>query len=136
MATEAPPGLTMEPGLRAETQRMLETMLRREPLLREVPEAHSVSTDPVDVAQALEEETTCLAVLERDCELRAQAAEAFSRLAEGRYGSCAGCGNPIPLARLRAVPCAVRCLACQERFEARRKVTVPPLFILDPADEE
>jgi RNA polymerase-binding protein DksA len=129
--------MALEPGLLLETQRMLETMLRqRRPLLQEAPGARSAGTDPVDVAQALEEETTCLAVLERGRELRAQAEEAFSRLAEGQYGYCTSCGKPIPLARLRAVPCAVRCLACQERFETRRKVAPPLLSLRDPADEE
>ena len=119
------PGSTMalEPSYLGETQRMLETMLRqRRPLLQEAPEARSASTDPVDVAQDLEEEATCLAVLERGREVRAQADEAFSRLVEGQYGTCTSCEKPIPLARLRAVPCAVRCLVCQERFEAHRKV--------------
>lgn len=133
------PGSTMvlEPSRLEETQRMLETMIRqRRPLLAEAPEARSVSTDPVEVAQDLEEETTQLAVLERSRELRAQAEEAFSRLVEGQYGLCTICEKPIPLARLRAVPCAVRCLVCQERFESRRKVAPPRLASRSLADEE
>jgi len=133
------PGSTMalEPSYLGETQRMLETMLRqRRPLLQEAPEARSASTDPVDVAQDLEEEATCLAVLERGREVRAQADEAFSRLVEGQYGTCTSCEKPIPLARLRAVPCAVRCLVCQERFEAHWKVAPARLPSRRSADEE
>ena len=31
---------------------------------------------------------------------------------------CADCGEPIPPARLRSIPGAVRCVECQESWEA------------------
>lgn len=43
--------------------------------------------------------------------------EALRRLEEGTYGVCDVCGKPIPLSRLRALPWANRCIACQSRFE-------------------
>jgi DnaK suppressor protein len=43
--------------------------------------------------------------------------EARRALAEGRYGTCVGCGREIPADRLAAVPEAVRCLDCQRHFE-------------------
>lgn len=42
---------------------------------------------------------------------------ARERAAEGRYGQCADCGEPIPRARLEANPTALRCAACQGRRE-------------------
>lgn len=42
---------------------------------------------------------------------------ALSRIDTGRYGVCAGCGEDIPTARLRAFPTAKRCRPCQERYE-------------------
>lgn len=42
---------------------------------------------------------------------------ARQRLAEGSYGLCLSCGEPIELARLQALPAAERCLACTERSE-------------------
>jgi RNA polymerase-binding transcription factor len=42
---------------------------------------------------------------------------AQARLAAGTYGSCEGCRRPIPLERLRAVPTARYCVACQRREE-------------------
>lgn len=42
---------------------------------------------------------------------------ARARIADGTYGVCADCGADIPLARLRAQPAALRCIACQERHE-------------------
>ena len=44
-------------------------------------------------------------------------AEARRALAEGSYGTCKDCGQPIQAERLEAVPEAVRCISCQRRFE-------------------
>ena len=50
---------------------------------------------------------------------------ALARIRAGTYGECRDCGEPIALARLSAYPTAMRCLACQERYE--KKVGGPPL---------
>jgi phage/conjugal plasmid C-4 type zinc finger TraR family protein len=42
---------------------------------------------------------------------------ARARIADGSYGVCADCGADIPVARLRAQPGALRCIACQQRHE-------------------
>lgn len=42
---------------------------------------------------------------------------ALDRLAEGTYGLCVDCGEPIPPARLEALPEAERCVPCAEAFE-------------------
>ena len=44
-------------------------------------------------------------------------AEARRALADGSYGICLNCHQPIPAERLSAVPEAVRCLHCQRLFE-------------------
>jgi len=47
-------------------------------------------------------------------ELR-QVDDALARLDAGTYGVCAGCGQPIPIARLEVRPFAARCVACAEK---------------------
>jgi len=42
------------------------------------------------------------------------------RLKEGAYGQCSDCGVAIPVDRLRAQPAALRCVACQARYEKQR----------------
>ncbi len=42
----------------------------------------------------------------------AQVNSALERLEKGTYGQCAKCREPIPLARLKAMPFAVTCMNC------------------------
>ena len=50
---------------------------------------------------------------------------ALTRIRAGTYGECRDCGEPIALARLSAYPTAMRCVACQQRYE--KKIGGPPL---------
>jgi DnaK suppressor protein len=47
---------------------------------------------------------------------------AEERIRDGTYGRCEVCGCPIPPARLRAMPEAVRCVPCAEG-EAKHSAT-------------
>lgn len=51
-------------------------------------------------------------------EIVAEIDAALQRIAAGTYGACARCGQPIPEARLDAVPYATLCLDCR-RLEER-----------------
>lgn len=107
-----------EPG---QERRLIRAILReRRQLIRGAPSRAVTGADPMDAAQEREEEAIWLAVLGRGRALQAQVDEALQRLALGRYGLCAACGEPISPARLMALPFAVRCLACQERLERGR----------------
>ncbi|HEY2287109.1 MAG TPA: TraR/DksA C4-type zinc finger protein [Streptosporangiaceae bacterium] len=52
-------------------------------------------------------------------ELLAQADHALARMADGSYGTCESCGEPIGKARLQAFPRAVLCVTCKQREERR-----------------
>jgi DnaK suppressor protein len=45
----------------------------------------------------------------------ARVARALAKLAEGSYGVCDGCGEPIAPARLAAAPESVLCIECARR---------------------
>lgn len=60
-----------------------------------------------------------LAVLESLDRTVQQIDAALERLHAGRYGVCAGCGEAIPIARLRALPFATQCVNCQVEREGR-----------------
>ena len=46
---------------------------------------------------------------------QARIARALAKLAEGSYGVCDACGEPIATARLRAAPESVLCIECARR---------------------
>jgi RNA polymerase-binding transcription factor DksA len=64
---------------------------------------------------------------ERDLALSAQAQaaveeidKALAKIAGGTYGYCEQCGQPIPKARLKALPYAALCVACKSGGLSRR----------------
>ncbi|CAL9276922.1 MULTISPECIES: TraR/DksA family transcriptional regulator [Streptomyces] len=44
--------------------------------------------------------------------------EAFARIDAGTYGTCMGCGKPVPGERLEILPYTRYCVACQRRAAA------------------
>jgi len=44
----------------------------------------------------------------------------LARIDKGGYGDCEDCGQKIAAKRLEALPYAVRCIACEEKFQNRR----------------
>jgi RNA polymerase-binding protein DksA len=79
-------------------------------------EAHQPGGPPEDVAAEMA--SGVLSRLEgREKHELDEIDAAQARLAAGTYGACEGCRRPIPLERLRAVPTARYCVACQRREE-------------------
>jgi RNA polymerase-binding protein DksA len=106
-----------------ERRAVLEAILREKwRALQEGPAVWTGSPDPMDAARQAETARVAQVACERSHRMFVQVEEALRRLAIGRYGTCAGCGEPIPTMRLRALPFAVRCLECQERLEGPARV--------------
>ena len=70
-----------------------------------------------------------LTLLQAKADMLARIDEALVRLDAGTYGSCVECDREISERRLRALPFAVRCQACEQRREneqgAGRQRTTP-----------
>jgi DksA/TraR C4-type zinc finger protein len=60
---------------------------------------------------------TCPTLRFRVVSHRREIDSALSRLADGVYGTCLDCGQPIDARRLRALPWAERCHPCQSAAE-------------------
>ncbi|TWU57917.1 TraR/DksA family transcriptional regulator [Rubripirellula reticaptiva] len=45
--------------------------------------------------------------------------DAIGRFDAGMFGNCDGCGKPIPLSRLRAIPYATDCIDCRRKAESK-----------------
>ena len=64
-----------------------------------------------------------IAMVARDVAEIGEVERALKRLADGSYGRCVDCDEPIPSARLHAYPSAARCIRCQEAVERRAAQT-------------
>lgn len=77
-------------------------------------------SDYMDIARSQADVETHASLIERSEDLLKAIDTASSRLEEGRYGTCEGCGNDIPLKRLDALPFAIYCVECQKEKETWR----------------
>jgi DnaK suppressor protein len=73
--------------------------------------------DDIDHSDADVQGDIELALLQMKAETLLRIDEALVRLDAGKYGSCFECAGAIAERRLRALPFAVRCQACEERRE-------------------
>jgi DnaK suppressor protein len=74
----------------------------------------------LDAADADIQGDTVVALLQMRAETLTHINEALFLLEAGQYGSCLECEGKISERRLRALPFAVRCQACEERYEAKQ----------------
>jgi DnaK suppressor protein len=76
------------------------------------------SADPTDTTQQIGEREIASRSLSRNASLERDLRAALNRVAEGTYGVCVDCEEPIAPKRLTAVPWTARCLSCQTDLEA------------------
>jgi DnaK suppressor protein len=77
--------------------------------------------DPNDRATVESDRSFDLRIRGRERKLMDKVEEALSRIDEGTYGICAGCGEDIAVKRLEARPVAKFCIDCKTRQEQREK---------------
>jgi RNA polymerase-binding transcription factor DksA len=99
---------------RAALQRRRAELLTRS---RRLDRDLSHSTEPLvqdfaDQAVQRQNDETLEAIGQAAAEELRQIDRALERIAEGRYGICEACGQPIAEGRLRAVPYAATCVGC------------------------
>ncbi len=100
----------------AEAQRLREKIEQR---LEQIKTPGSTRGEMADEASELEEQNQSLLLVQQLRQTLAQVEAARQRLAEGTYGICESCHQPIPPERLKALPYATLCVACQSQREQR-----------------
>jgi DnaK suppressor protein len=75
-------------------------------------------TSPADVGTDAFEEDLRLTRMEAAGQEIDEIEQALFRIHEGMFGVCQGCGKPISLERLRAIPYARRCIPCKQLEES------------------
>jgi len=75
--------------------------------------------DQADAGSKTFEREHEMSVANNTRDLILQVQRALGRIADGTYGVCESCGQPIGKARLQVFPRATLCLACKQREERR-----------------
>lgn len=73
--------------------------------------------DPIDQASQSLDKEILFEVSDNDYKMLDQIEATLRRMEKGIYGSCQGCGRTIPVKRLRTLPFARYCIACQSTTE-------------------
>jgi DnaK suppressor protein len=112
-----------------EMQSLLQHRVRRLPSDRPVDGLDETEHAEADIQEHIE-----VALIQMKGETLQRVREALVRLDAGEYGDCAECGGEIAEQRLRALPFAVRCRACEESHEQQaareRRLASPQGFSL------
>ena len=74
-----------------------------------------------DMAADTYERELSMNIVSSEQELLYQIDDALKRFDDGSYGICAQCNKPITMSRLKAVPYASMCVACQRTKEQKNK---------------
>ena len=100
-------------------QRELQGVLQRR--VQQAPSGRPAGgVDDTEQAEADVQEDIEIALIQMKGEALEQVRDALVRLESGEYGDCVDCSGEIAEGRLRAVPFAVRCKACEEAREQVR----------------
>lgn len=84
-------------------------------------EFREILKDPYGSASLMHDEEMSAAVMERRALELKEAAQALEEIEAGRYGICRDCGQAIAPARMKVMPFATRCVACQAQQEGLRR---------------
>ena len=101
-------------GLRAEISQAEAAIADR---LRD--SAGEAGDDQADLGAKTFEREHELSLAQNARDLLMQNEQALARIADGSYGTCESCGEPIGKARLMAFPRATLCVTCKQREERR-----------------
>ncbi len=84
--------------------------------------------DPIDQVQSMVRRDQAANTLGRLSRTLSDVEAALRAIAEGCYGDCVECGEPISAKRLEIIPWASHCIRCQELVEKRDSLLSGPMF--------
>jgi RNA polymerase-binding transcription factor len=84
---------------------------------RTADHGREIIKDPYGTASITHDDEVSFAVADRRAQQLAEVTRALEDINAGRYGICRECSEQIAKARLKVMPFATRCVACQARHE-------------------
>jgi RNA polymerase-binding protein DksA len=88
---------------------------------RNVDHGREITKDPYGAASLTHDDEVAFAVADQRARQLREVTRALEDIEAGRYGICRECGEPIAKARLKVMPFATRCVACQRRLEGQER---------------
>ena len=85
-------------------------------------ETHEKALEFEEAASDLAEQQLQQTIIANEVALLTEVQDALKRIAQGHYGFCTVCGQPIPEKRLEALPWAARCAKDEEQFELKQHI--------------
>jgi DnaK suppressor protein len=95
----------------------LSSSIRSAGTARDADHGREIVKDPYGAAALTHDDEIAFAVADHRARQLAEVTRALEDIRAGRYGVCRECGEPIAKARLKVMPFATRCVACQTRSE-------------------
>jgi RNA polymerase-binding protein DksA len=102
-------------------KRVLHTAIKASITARDADQARDLVKDPYGSASMTHDDEIAVTMAERRARELEEVNRALEEIDAGRYGLCRDCGQAIPAARLKVLPFATRCVACQASTEALRR---------------
>ena len=99
-------------------QRRREILENQKPLATSMGDTNTRQGDLADQATGNNEVHIHLKLKQTDAKILQAIEEALQRIEHGTYGVCRDCGEPIAVARLKAIPWTRVCIACKEKQKA------------------
>lgn len=93
------------------------TSMESEALRRERSDLSNMPTHMADMGTDNYEIENTLGLMSSERKILVEIDNALSHIEDGTYGTCAGHGEPIPKARLNAIPWARYCVGCATLLE-------------------
>lgn len=88
---------------------------------RDADQRREMFKDPWGCASLTHDDEVAAAVVERRSRDLVEMDRALAEMDAGRYGVCRDCAGPIGDGRLKVMPFATRCVACQSSLETARR---------------
>jgi RNA polymerase-binding protein DksA len=102
-------------------KRALHTAILSSMTTRDADHGRDMLKDPYGSASMTHDDEIVVTMTERRARELEEVNRALEEIDAGRYGICRDCEGEIPAARLKVLPFATRCVACQASTEGLRR---------------
>ena len=102
---------------------LTEAQQKGDSTLEDMADNNEMFADPADRATMESDRAFTLRIRDRERKLISKIDEALARIADGTFGLCEECDEPIAVERLKARPVTTLCIECKADQEERERMS-------------